>query len=62
MNRKTETPLEDGLEEVCESLSKKTENYTGAEISLICREAALLALEEDIEAETVTNKHIEKAL
>lgn len=39
-------------------MAKKTENYTGAEISLICREAVMLALEEDLEIETIELSHL----
>jgi len=36
-----------------EELSKKTEGYSGAEISLICREAGLNALNTNIGAEVI---------
>ncbi|MCS7134810.1 MAG: AAA family ATPase, partial [Candidatus Pacearchaeota archaeon] len=43
-------------------LAEKTEGYTGADIEAVCREAALLALREDINAKQVKKKHFEEAL
>lgn len=43
-------------------MAKKTEHYTGAEISLICREAVMLALEEDLECQHILLSHLEGAL
>jgi SpoVK/Ycf46/Vps4 family AAA+-type ATPase/intein/homing endonuclease len=43
-------------------LAKKTENYSGADIEAICREAAMNALREDIKAKEVKMKHFEQAL
>uniref|UniRef100_A0A6I8S9G4 non-chaperonin molecular chaperone ATPase n=1 Tax=Xenopus tropicalis TaxID=8364 RepID=A0A6I8S9G4_XENTR len=49
--------------EIClEKLVEQTEKYSGAEITAVCREAALLALEEDIQAEFIMGRHFEKAL
>jgi len=45
-----------------DELAKKTEGYTGADLEALAREAAMLALREDLEAKTVTKKHFEKAL
>ncbi len=45
-----------------EELAKKTEGYVGADIESICREAAILALREDMKATEVTMKHFETAL
>ncbi|XP_056419813.1 ribosome biogenesis protein SPATA5 isoform X2 [Hyla sarda] len=39
-----------------------TKKYSGAEITAVCREAALLALQEDIHANSVTEKHFDQAL
>ncbi len=44
------------------SLVKKTEGYVGADIESLCKEAALLALRENISAKEVTMKHFEDAL
>ncbi|XP_039026972.1 calmodulin-interacting protein 111-like isoform X2 [Hibiscus syriacus] len=39
-----------------------TEGCTGADISLICREAAVIALEESLDAEEVTMRHLKAAI
>jgi SpoVK/Ycf46/Vps4 family AAA+-type ATPase len=39
-------------------MAKKTEHYTGAEISLICREAVMLALEDNIDCENIGVEHL----
>jgi len=43
-------------------LAKNTEGYVGADIESICREAAIFALREDIEAKEITAEHFKKAL
>jgi len=43
-----------------EDLASRMENYTGADIEAICREAALIAMRE--EKKTVSKKHFEKAI
>ncbi len=43
-------------------LAKKTEGYVGADIEGVCREAAMLALREDIKAKEITVDHFNKAL
>ena len=43
-------------------LADKSEGYVGADIEAICREAAMLALREDIKAKDVTEKHFDSAL
>lgn len=43
-------------------IAKRTENYSGADLEALCREAALFALREDIEAKEVKMKHFEKAM
>ncbi|XP_065131277.1 ATPase family gene 2 protein homolog A isoform X1 [Paramisgurnus dabryanus] len=45
-----------------EDLVSRTERYSGAEITAVCREAALGALQEDIGAEHVTIQHFYAAL
>ncbi len=39
-----------------------TENYVGADIEAICREAAILALRENMNAKEITKKHFEAAI
>ncbi|XP_060903665.1 ATPase family gene 2 protein homolog A [Labrus mixtus] len=45
-----------------DDLVTKTDKYSGAEITAVCREAALLALQEDIKAQHVQARHFESAL
>jgi len=45
-----------------EDLAKKTEGYVGSDIESVCREAAIFALREDMNAKEITIKHFEKAL
>lgn len=44
------------------SLARSTHGYSGAEVQAVCNEAAMLALEENMDAKTVDDKHFEKAL
>ncbi|AEF95922.1 CDC48 family AAA ATPase [Methanotorris igneus] len=53
-------PLADDVD--LEKLAEKTEGYTGADIEAVCREAAMLALRENINAEKVEMRHFEEAL
>ena len=43
-------------------LTSKTQGYVGADIEAVCREAAILALRENLNAKSVTLKHFEGAL
>jgi transitional endoplasmic reticulum ATPase len=43
-------------------LAAETNGYVGADIESVCREAAMLALREDMESKNVSLKHFEKAL
>lgn len=45
-----------------EELTRRTENYSGAEVNAVCHEAALAALEEDIHSSTVEMRHFMLAL
>ena len=45
-----------------EKLAEKTDGYVGADIEAVCREAAMIALREDMEAKEILMKHFEKAL
>lgn len=44
------------------ALAARTENYTGADLKNLCREAALLSLTEDLSSDLVTEEHLIKAL
>jgi len=43
-------------------LAQSTEGYVGADIEAICREAAIIALREDLNAKEINKKHFEEAL
>ncbi|MBN2142206.1 CDC48 family AAA ATPase [Candidatus Woesearchaeota archaeon] len=45
-----------------DELVAKSEGYVGADIESICREAAIFALREDMEAKTIKMKHFEMAM
>jgi transitional endoplasmic reticulum ATPase len=45
-----------------EELSELCENYSGADIEALCREAAMLAIRENPEAKKVKKSHFEKAM
>lgn len=40
----------------------KTEGYSGAEINAVCHEAAMKALEEDLNIQQIRSDHFEAAL
>ncbi|MFZ5955871.1 MAG: CDC48 family AAA ATPase [Nanoarchaeota archaeon] len=54
------TPLDKDID--LDEIAEKTEGYTGADLESLTREAAMLALREDIEAKTVKKEHFEKAM
>jgi transitional endoplasmic reticulum ATPase len=45
-----------------EDLADKCEGFSGADINGVCREAAMLALRNDIKAKEINKKHFEKAM
>jgi len=49
-------------EQTLKSFAEKTEGYTGAEISAVCQEAGLIALENDINIIEVDSSHFLSAL
>lgn len=55
----SKTPL--SADVVIEDLAQKTEMFSGAEISALCREAAIMALEENIESSEVCRGHFDIA-
>jgi transitional endoplasmic reticulum ATPase len=53
-------PLADDVQ--IEKLAKKTEKYVGADIEAVCREAAMLTLRDNMEADKVPMKFFNKAM
>ena len=53
-------PLDNSVE--IERIAEKTEGYTGADIESLVREAAMLALRENIDTKKVTKKHFDDAM
>lgn len=53
-------PLDESVN--LDELAQRTEGFVGADIESLCREAAILALRESMEAEKVKMEHFEKAL
>lgn len=51
-----------GKDVALDVLAKKTENYVGADIEAVCREAAILSLRKDMEAKEVPMSSFEEAL
>jgi transitional endoplasmic reticulum ATPase len=47
---------------VLKELANVCENYSGADIDALCREAAMLAIREDSKAKKVTKKHFNEAM
>ncbi|XP_066488539.1 ATPase family gene 2 protein homolog A isoform X2 [Tiliqua scincoides] len=45
-----------------DELVQRTQKYSGAEITAVCREAALLALQENIQANCIMGRHFQQAL
>ena len=54
-------PIED-KKKLIENISEETEGFTGADIESLAREAAMLALREDISAKKVKKEHFVKAM
>ncbi len=53
-------PLADDVD--VKKLAKNTEGYVGADIEAVCREAAMLALRDDLEASEITYKYFKDAI
>jgi len=47
---------------LCHYLAKETEGFTGADIEALVREAAMVALRENMESKEVKKKHFDEAL
>ncbi|RLO01023.1 hypothetical protein DYB28_009322, partial [Aphanomyces astaci] len=45
-----------------EELAQKTPRYSGAELASLCREAALCAMQEDVQALNIAKRHFDLAL
>lgn len=45
-----------------DTLAKESDGFSGAEIALVCREAGLLALSEDLKIETVEANEIKVSI
>ncbi|MGD2247849.1 MAG: CDC48 family AAA ATPase [Candidatus Methanofastidiosia archaeon] len=45
-----------------QNLAERTENFSGADIAALCREAGMFAIREDVNTDIVEKKHFEKAL
>ncbi|MEF8878808.1 MAG: CDC48 family AAA ATPase [Candidatus Thermoplasmatota archaeon] len=53
-------PIADDVD--LEELADKTENYSGADIEALCREAAMIAIRQDENADKVEMKHFDEAM
>lgn len=47
---------------IIEELVTRTDGYSGAEVNAACHEAAMIALEENINAEIIKKEHFKRAL
>ena len=52
-------PLADDVD--LKKLAKNTDGYVGADIEAVCREAAMLALRDDLETTEISNKYFKEA-
>ena len=53
-------PLADDVN--LKKLAKNTDGYVGADIESVCREAAMLALRDDLEASEIPYKYFKQAI
>ena len=53
-------PLEKDIS--LDDLAKETDGFSGADIEALCREAAMIALRDDIKVKKITRKHFVKAM
>lgn len=53
-------PIADDID--IQNLAETTERYSGAEISAVCHEAALFAMQEDINIDKIQQRHFQKSL
>ncbi|MCH8067582.1 MAG: AAA family ATPase, partial [Nanoarchaeota archaeon] len=59
---KENVKIDSKREEFLSGLVEKTEGYVGSDIESVCREAAIFALRESMDAKEITLKHFEKAM
>lgn len=60
--KKIALKLENDLEQTLTYIAEKTNGYSGAEITAVCQEAGLIALENDINCDGVKTEHFIKSL
>ena len=53
-------PLADDVD--LEKLAEMTEGYVGADIEAVCREAAMMTLRENMEADEISMKYFKEAM
>ncbi len=53
-------PIDDTVS--IDDLVRRTHNYSGAEITAVCNEAAYLALDEDVNCSQLTQSHFDLSL
>jgi len=54
--------IDTDIQKILTDLANKSEGYVGSDIESVCREAAIFALRENIEAKKITTKHFDIAL
>ncbi|MHA1228192.1 MAG: AAA family ATPase, partial [Candidatus Hodarchaeales archaeon] len=57
-----DVPIKGNRDEIMSFLAEKTENFSGADLANLCREAVLTSLREDFDQRTVSKKHFMQAL
>lgn len=62
LNKCTKNFHMENQDQMLEDLAHKTEGCSGAEVVLLCQEAGLAAIMENLETENVEQRHFEKAL
>ena len=60
--QKMSIAFEQSVEESLQYLAKQTEGYTGAEITAVCQESGLIALQSDINCQSIRFEHFVEAM
>ena len=60
--RKMPLKVDETVEQTIQALAERTDGYTGAELTAVCQEAGIIALETDINCQFVELKHFMSAL